>query len=126
MEENLRQEHSAEKLLLNDLEMSPLSINCEDAVSFAADHFHSLGGGELPDLTDLSNSAFLDKISEMMLSPALTECTGISFYPILPCLVGRWANLGEGSTELIACALGRLVHIEPKLKRYYSIIFLLL
>jgi hypothetical protein len=118
MEENPRQEPSAEKLLLNDLEMSPLSINCEDAVSFLADHIYNLGGPELPDLTALSNSAFLDKISEMMLSSALTECISISFYPILPRLVGRWANLGEGSTESVACALGRLIHVEPKLKRY--------
>lgn len=118
MEENPREEPSVKNLLLNDLEMSPLDMNCEDAVSFMADHIYNLGGFESPDLTALSNSAFLDKISEMMLSSALTECIGISLYPILPCLVGRWANLGDGSTESIACALGRLIHIEPKLKRY--------
>ena len=99
---------------------SPLDMNCEDAILFLSSHLQkkNLDSFDVGDLTPLSNSAFLDKVSEMMLVPALTECLCIAFNPLLPDLVARWASLGEESTEAITCALGRLVHLEPKLKRY--------
>jgi hypothetical protein len=98
---------------------SPLSINCDAAMSFVMDYVRSENCPpeiELPDLTDLTNSVFLDKIAEMMLIPALTECISISFYPILPDIVGRWPMFGD-QVERIACALGRVLHLESKLKR---------
>jgi len=98
----------------------PLDINCELAVSHIVQYIHSEEcppGIELPDFSSLSNLEFLDKVSELLLIPSLTECVCIAFFPMLPDLVGRWRGLGEEMIENVACALGRLIHIEPKLKR---------
>lgn len=100
---------------------SPLNINCEVAISHVAHFIQSdecPSGIELPDLSHLSNSEFLQKVSELLLLPSLTECICIAFFPVLTDLVGRWASLGDESIERVAGALGRLIHIEPKLKRY--------
>jgi len=100
---------------------SPLDINCELAIDFIEGHLQSQNVNinfDFSILTSLSNNAFLGKIAEMMLVPELTDCIAIAFFPILSDLVGRWAILGEEHREKIACALGRLVHVEPKLKRY--------
>jgi hypothetical protein len=100
-------------------QFSPLRINCDSALSYVMDYVRSencLPEIELPDLTGLTNSVFLDKIAEMMLIPALTECISIAFYPILPDIVGRWTVFGD-QVERIACAFGRVLHLEPKLKR---------
>ena len=101
---------------------SPLGINCEDAMLFVINHISSTEYSpefEARDLTSLPNSAFLERVSEMMLIPALTECIGIAFYPVLPDLVGRWGLLGQGRTEQVACALARLIPFEPRLQRYF-------
>ena len=100
-------------------QFDPLDINCELALLFIMDYIRSENfpsGIQLPDLTTLSNSIFLDKIAEMLLIPALTECITIAFYPILPVIVGRWAMSGD-QVERIACAFGRILFLEPKLKR---------
>jgi hypothetical protein len=100
-------------------QFDPLDINCELALSFIVDYIRSENfpsGIQLPDLTTLPNSIFLDKIAEMLLIPALTECISIAFYPILPVIVGRWAMSGD-QVERIACAFGRILFLEPKLKR---------
>jgi hypothetical protein len=100
-------------------QFDPLDINCELALSFIMDYIRSENfpsGIQLPDLTTLSNSIFLDKIAEMLLIPALSECVCIAFYPILPVIVGRWAMSGD-QVERIACAFGRILFLEPKLKR---------
>ena len=99
---------------------SPLEMDCENALAYISDHIQSrqLDQIDFSTLRTLSNSAFLDTVSEMMLIPALTECIGIAFYPILPVLVGRWAGVKEAKVEVIACAMGRLIHLEPRLKRY--------
>jgi hypothetical protein len=100
---------------------SALDINCEAAVSHVAQYMHSEEcppGIELPDFSSLSNFAFLDKLSELLLVPSLTECVCIAFFPILPDLIGRWRGLGDEFIEKVACALARLIHIEPKFKRY--------
>ena len=101
---------------------SPLDMNCEDAISYMLDHVQArnLTGVDMSQLSSLSNSAFLEKLSEMMLIPTLTECIGIAFHPVLPDLVGRWASLGNERTAEIVCALGRLVYYEPNLKRYLT------
>jgi len=96
-------------------EKSPLDMNCEDALSFIADR---LQHNVMQDLALLPNSQFLDRIAEMMLTPSLTECIGIAFYPMLPDLVGRWAQFGHEACESMACGLGRLVYVQPRLKRY--------
>jgi hypothetical protein len=99
---------------------SPLNIGCEAAIAYVAQFIQSDEcplGIDLPDFSPLSNSQFLDKVAELLLIPSLTECVCIAFSPVLTDLVGRWATLGEKSVEKVACALGRLVHIEPKLKR---------
>jgi hypothetical protein len=100
-------------------EKSSLDINCEDAIVYVINHVQSQNIPHVNlDFASLSNSTFLDKVSEMLLTPALTECIAIAFYPLLPDLVGRWAFLSDKRPERIACALGRLIHLEPKLKRY--------
>lgn len=98
----------------------PLEMDCESAIAYVSDHIQNrqLEYVDLSTLPTLSNSAFLDKVSEMMLIPALTECIGIAFYPILPALVGRWAGTKGARVEAIACAIGRLIYLEPRLKRY--------
>ena len=96
-------------------------MDCEDALSYITNYIQQRQIDQIIDfstLQTLSNSAFLDKISELMLIPALTECIGIAFYPILPALVGRWTGVKEGNVEAVACALGRLIYLEPTLKRY--------
>ena len=103
------------------LDKSPLNVDCETAIAFVMDYMKSENcppGLEALDLTSLTNSAFLDKVSEMMLVPALTECIGIAFYPVLPDLVGRWALLGHKRTKQVAAGIARLIHLEPRLKRY--------
>ena len=99
---------------------SPLEMDCDNALAYISDHIQNgqVDQIDFSTLQTLSNSAFLDKVSEMMLIPALTECIGIAFYPILPLLVGRWASVKEARVEVIACALGRLIYLEPRLKRY--------
>lgn len=99
---------------------SPLEMDCEDALSYLTNYVkqRQIDQIDCSTLRTLSNSAFLDKISEMMLIPAFTECIGIAFYPILPALVGRWTGVKEGNVEAVACALGRLIYLEPTLKRY--------
>jgi hypothetical protein len=99
---------------------SPLEMDCDHAISFIENHVEkqNIHGIDLSNWSALSNSEFLDKVSEMMLVPALTECVGTAFYPLLPALVGRWATIGEESIESIACAMGRLIYLEPRLKRY--------
>src|SRR5579859_6173690 len=100
---------------------SPLDINCEVAISHVAQFIHSdecQSEVELLDFSHLSNSEYLKKVSELLLIPSLTECICIAFFPVLTDLVGRWASLGDDSIERVAGALGRLIHIEPKLKRY--------
>ena len=99
----------------------PLNMNCEDAVSFIESHLQSQNVNfnfDFSVLGSLSNSAFLGNLSELLLLPELTDSIAIAFFPILSDLVGRWTSLGQEYREQIACALGRLVHIEPKLKRY--------
>jgi hypothetical protein len=98
----------------------PLDMNCEDALDFIEAHLQSENvtfNFDFSTLTSLSNSAFLGKLSELLLFPELTDCITIAFYPILSDLVGRWTTLGEEYRERVACALGRLVHIDPHLKR---------
>jgi hypothetical protein len=101
---------------------SPLGMDCERAITFITNHIqtHNIEGVNISTLSNLSNSAFLDKLSEMMLNPVLTECIGIAFYPLLSALVGRWAVFGEAGVEAIACALGRLIYLEARLKRYHK------
>jgi hypothetical protein len=105
---------------------SPLDMNCEDAMSFIITYIQSENftpGIAIPDLTSLSNSAFLDSVAEMLLTPALTEYVGIAFYPVLPDLIGRWTLLGQERREQVASAMGRLIHFEPRLKRYHPLHF---
>lgn len=99
---------------------SPLSMDCENALAYMSEHFQNrqLDYIDFSNLRTLSNPAFLDTVSEMMLIPDLTECIGIAFHPILPVLVGRWAGVKEARVEAIACAMGRLIYLEPRLKRY--------
>lgn len=100
---------------------SPLDINCEDAISYIQVHLqtHNVSTNiNFSELTSVSNFGFLERVAEMMLSPELTDCIAIAFFPLIPDLVGRWTKLGEEHREKIACALGRLIHIEPKLNRY--------
>lgn len=104
-------------------QQSPLDINCEDAISYIQSHLqtHNISTNiNLSELTSVSNFAFLERVAEMMLSPELTDCIAIAFFPLVPDLVGRWTKLGEDHREKIACALGRLIHVEPKLNRYVS------
>jgi hypothetical protein len=95
-------------------------MDCENALAYISDHIQNGQVDEIDFSTPptLSNSAFLDTVSEMMLVPALTECIGIAFYPILPVLVGRWVGVNEARVEAIASAMGRLIYLEPRLKRY--------
>jgi hypothetical protein len=97
-------------------------MDCDHAISYLENHIQvkHLEGIDLSVMKTLSNQAFLDNVSEMMLVPALTECVAISFYPLLPALVGRWTLVKQGRIESIACALGRLIYLEPRLKRYSS------
>src|ERR1700733_2247574 len=107
----------------DSLHKSPLEMNCEDAILFIRDHVQqhpALQDMDFPDFSPLTNFAFLDKASQLLLTPQLTECVGIAFYPILPELVGRWAGIEVERTEDVACALGRLVYLDPRLKRYLS------
>ena len=73
---------------------SLLDINVEDALSFIGSYIdkESIEGVDVASLLPLSNAAFLDRISEMLLDPSLTECVGVAFHPILPALVGRWVG----------------------------------
>ena len=96
---------------------SPLAMDCENALAYMSEHFQKRQLDFSTHRT-LSNSAFLDTVSEVMLIPDLTECIGIAFHPILPVLVGRWAGVKEARVEAIACAMGRLIYLEPRLKRY--------
>jgi hypothetical protein len=102
---------------------SPLDMDCEAAVLHVSQFIQSSDDCPadivLPDFSPLSNSEFLDKVAELLLIPSLTECVCIAFFPVLTDLVGRWARLGEDSIGKVACALGRLIHIQPKLKRYF-------
>jgi hypothetical protein len=101
---------------------SPLDMDCEAAVLHISQFIQSddcPADIVLPDFSPLSNSEFLDKVAELLLIPSLTECVCIALFPVLTDLVGRWARLGEDNIRKVACALGRLVHIEPKLKRYF-------
>jgi hypothetical protein len=102
---------------------SPLDMDCEAAVLHVSQFIQSSDDCPadivLPDFSPLSNSEFLDKVAELLLIPSLTECVCIAFFPVLTDLVGRWARLGEDSIRKVACALGRLIHIQPKLKRYF-------
>lgn len=100
-------------------QFNPLDINCEVALSFIADYVRSENFPsevQLSHFTTLSNSTFLDQIAELMLIPTLSECVSIAFYPILPAIVGRWAMSGD-QVDRIACAFGRVIFLEPKLKR---------
>jgi hypothetical protein len=99
---------------------SPLEMDCDNALAYVSDHIQNrhLDQVDFSTLRTLANAAFLDKVSEMMLIPALTECIGVAFYPLLPLLLGRWADVKEAKVEVIACALGRLIYLEPRLKRH--------
>jgi hypothetical protein len=102
------------------MDKSPLEMNCEDAVSFIRDYVQQhprIQDTEFPDFSPLTNFAFLDKVSQLLLVPELTECVGIAFHPLLPELVGRWAGVELERTEDVACALGRLIYLDPRLKR---------
>ena len=102
------------------MDKSPLEMNCEDAISFIRDHVQQhpvLQDMEFPDFSPLTNFAFLDKVSQLLLVPELTECVGIAFQPLLPDLVGRWAGVETERTEDVSCALGRLIYLDPRLKR---------
>jgi hypothetical protein len=102
----------------------PLEMNCEDAIELVTERIRSVGEGhridldqlELPDFSSLSNAGLLQKLSELLLIPPLTECLAIAFYPLLTDLVGRW-EISERTRVSVACALGRLIYIEPKLER---------
>lgn len=98
-----------------------LDMNCEDAISYIKDCVQQQGARlqhiELPDFSSLTNFAFLEQVSQLLLVPELTECVGISFHPLLPELVGRWAGVELERTEQVACALGRLVYLDSRLKR---------
>jgi hypothetical protein len=105
---------------------TPLEMNCEDAISFIISYMQSENftpGIAIPDFTSLSNSALLDSVAEMLLTPALTDCVGIAFYPLLPDLIGRWTLLEQARREEVASAMGRLIHFEPRLKRYHPLHF---
>ena len=99
---------------------SLLDINVEDAVSFMGSYIdkESVEGVDVTSLPPLSNAAFLDRISELLLLPSLTECIGVAFLPILPALVGRWMEQREERLEWIACALARLLYLDSRLKRF--------
>ena len=99
---------------------SLLDINVEDAVSFMGSYIdkESVEGVDVTSLPPLSNAAFLDRISELLLLPSLTECIGVAFHPILPALVGRWMEQREERLEWIACALARLLYLDSRLKRF--------
>ena len=99
---------------------SLLDINVEDALSFIGSYIdkESIEGVDVASLLPLSNAAFLDRISEMLLDPSLTECVGVAFHPILPALVGRWVGRREERLEWIACALARLLYLDSRLKRF--------
>jgi len=104
----------------NISDVLPLEINCEDAMNYVIDNLRNgnFTNDILDNLNSLPNSAFLQQLSEMMLIPEFTECFAVAFYPILPDLVGRWARLTDHRLEQVACTLGRLIHIQPQLKRY--------
>ena len=97
-----------------------LEINCEDAMAYILENlpYPSLASDYIDHLNSLPNAAFLETASEMMLSPERTECFAIALYPILPDIVGRWATVEDNRLERVACALGRLIHIQPQLRRY--------
>jgi len=99
---------------------SLLDINVEDALSFIGSYIdkESIEGVDVASLLPLSNAAFLDRISEMLLDPSLTEFVGVAFHPILPALVGRWVGQPEERLEWIACALARLLYLDSRLKRF--------
>ena len=99
-----------------------MDINTEDAVLYISNYIEQ-NALERVDINSLptpesSNTAFLDRIAELLLLPSLTECVGIAFYPILPALVGRWTARREERLEWIACALARLLYLDSRLKRY--------
>jgi hypothetical protein len=98
---------------------SLLDMDTEDALSYIGNYIaeHAVEGVDIAALPLLSNAAFLDRVSEMLLVPSLTECIGIAFHPILPALVGRWAVGRDDRLEWIACALARLLYLDPRLKR---------
>ena len=97
-----------------------LDVNVEDAVSYIRTYIdeNSVEDVDIASLPLLSNAAFLDRLSEMLLVPSLTECVGIAFHPILPALVGRWVGRREERLEWIACALARLLYLDSRLKRF--------
>ena len=99
----------------------PLEMNCEDAVAYLAEYIERhpvLRQREVPDFSAATNNfAFLETLSRLLLVPELTECIAIAFYPVLPDLVGRLAEVEMDRTEEVACALGRLVYLDPRLKR---------
>jgi hypothetical protein len=114
----LEQENEMER---DAQESSPLDINCEDALSFVEDWLrarYSAEAGQMQEFSKIENSAFLDRVAEMMLLPELTDCVATAFLPLLPDLVGRWTALEDTWREKIACAMGKLIHFEPKLQRY--------
>ena len=101
-------------------EQSPLEMNFEDAIAYITAHakpLPHLRQTEFPDFSPLTNFAFLEQVSQLLLVPQLTECIGIAFHPVLPDLVGRWAGVEVERTEDVACALGRLIYLDPRLKR---------
>src|SRR5436190_6552068 len=120
MEDNLQEDPSMAEIPSSGVQQSPLNMDCESAILFVKNHIqnHKIGGVHLLNMSMLSNTAFLDQVSEMLLIPALTENVGIAFHPLLPALVGRWAVVKDRGVEEIACAFGRLIYLEPRLKRY--------
>jgi hypothetical protein len=103
---------------------SLLDLNTEDSVSYIKNYIeqNALEGVDIDSLPppESSNTAFLDRIAELLLLPSLTECVGIAFYPILPALVGRWTARREERLEWIACALARLLYLDSRLMRYHD------
>lgn len=103
------------------MEKSPLGMNCEDAISYIKGHVQQQSARlqhlDIPDFSPLTNFAFLEQASQLLLIPELTECVAVAFHPLLPELVGRWAGVGLERTEDIAWALGRLIYLDSRLKR---------
>ena len=129
MDEDSQEDPSAVEVPSNvSFHSSPLNMDCESAILFVKNHnqIHKIEGLNLSNMSMLSNAAFLDQVSEMLLIPALTENVGIAFHPLLPALVGRWAVVKDRGVEEIACAFGRLIYLEPRLKRFHRLSLILI